>query len=82
MPITYKVEDLNGRELPNSYHEPELLKAKQELFFIEQVLDTKKINGRDYSLVRWEGYGSDFDQWIPSTEVTDVQRLQEQLIVK
>ena len=28
--------------------------------------------------MRWEGYGSDFDQWIPSTEVTDVQRLQEQ----
>ena len=78
IPITYKVEDLNGRQLPNSYHEPELLKAKQELFFIEQVLDTKKINGRDYSLVRWEGYGSDFDQWIASTEVTDVQRLQEQ----
>jgi hypothetical protein len=79
MPITYKVEDLNGRQLPNSYHEPELLKAKQELFFIEQILDSKKINGRDYSLVRWEGYGPDFDQWIPTTEVTDVQRVQEQL---
>jgi hypothetical protein len=55
------------------------LEGLLELFFIEQVLDTKKINGRDYSLVRWEGYGSDFDQWVPTSEVTDVRRLQEQL---
>lgn len=79
IPMTYKVEDLNGHQLPNSYHEPELLKARQELFFIEQVIDTKTINGRSYSLVRWEGYGSDFDQWIPTSEVRDVQRLQQDL---
>ena len=43
-PITYKLKDLNNEEIQGSFYEPELLKAKQEIFRIDKVIrrDYKK----------------------------------------
>ena len=43
-PITYKIKDLKNEEIKGSFYEPKLLKAKQELFRIDQVIrrDYKK----------------------------------------
>ena len=35
-PITYKLKDLNNEEIKGSFYEPELLKAKQDIFRIEK----------------------------------------------
>ena len=37
-PITYKLKDLNDEEIKGSFYEPELLKAKQEVFRIDKVI--------------------------------------------
>ena len=62
-PITYKLRDLNGEEIQGSFYEPELLKAKQNVFRIEKVIR------RDYkkkqALVKWKGYNNDFNSWTP-----------------
>ena len=44
-PITYKLKDLNNEEIQGSFfYEPEILKAKQDVFRIEKVIrkDYKK----------------------------------------
>ena len=42
-PITYKIKDLNDVEIQGSFYEPELLKARQDVFRIDKVMK------RDYS---------------------------------
>ena len=60
-PITYKLKDLNDEEIKGSFYEPELLKAKQDVFRIDKVVQ------RDYkkkqALVKWKGYSDDFNSW-------------------
>ena len=69
-PITYKIKDLNNEEIKGSFYEPELLKAKQEVFRIDKVIR------RDYkkkqALVKWKGYSDDFNSW---TSFKDLQTI-------
>ncbi|CAH3016501.1 unnamed protein product [Porites evermanni] len=37
-PITYRLKDLNHEEIQGSFYEPELLKAKQNVFRIQKVI--------------------------------------------
>ena len=68
--ITYKLEDLNNEEIQGSFYEPELLKAKQEVFRIDKVIR------RDYkkkqALVKWKGYSDDFNTWIPIKDLKEI----------
>ena len=43
-PITYRLKDLNNEEIQGSFYEPELLKAKQDVFRIDKIIrrDYKK----------------------------------------
>jgi len=69
-PITYKLKDFNDEELRRSFYEPELLKAKQNVFRIDKVIR------RDYkkkqALVKRKGYSDDFNSWIPIKDLTDL----------
>ena len=69
-PITYRLKDLNKGEIQGSFYEPELLKAKQDIFRIDKVIR------RDYkkkqALVKWLGYSNDFNSWIPLSSLKDL----------
>ena len=69
-PITYKLKDLNNEEIQGSFYEPELLKAKQDIFRIDKVI------WRDYkkkqALVKWKGYNDDFNSWIPMKDLNSL----------
>ena len=69
-PITYRLRDLNNEEIQGSFYEPELLPAKQVIFRIEKVI------WRDYkkkqALVKWLGYGDDFNSWIPLSNLQEL----------
>ena len=71
-PITYKIKDLNDEEIQGSFYEPELLKAKQEVFRIDKVIR------RDYkkkqALVKWKGYSDDFYSWIPFRDLKNIYK--------
>ena len=68
-PITYEVKDLNNEEIQGSFYEPELLRAKQDVFRIDKVLR------RDYkkkqALVKWKGYNDNFNSCIPINDLKD-----------
>ena len=69
-PITYKLKDLNDEEIQGNFYEPELLKAKQEVFRIDKVIR------RDYkkkqALVKWKGYSDNFNSWIPIKDLKNI----------
>ena len=69
-PVTYKIRDLNDEEIQGSFYEPELLRAKQNVFRIEKVIR------RDYkkkqALVKWKGYSNEFNSWIPFKDLRDI----------
>ena len=64
-PITYRLKGLNNEEIQGSFYEPELLKAKQDVFRIEKVIRGDYIEKQ--ALVKWLGYSDDFNSWFPRT---------------
>ncbi|KAL9986586.1 hypothetical protein ACROYT_G000754 [Oculina patagonica] len=66
----FTTQDLNNEDIQGSFYEPELLKAKQDVFRIDKVVR------RDYkkkqALVKWKGYSDDFNSWIP---IKDLQHI-------
>ena len=68
--ITYKLKDLNNEEIQGSFYEPELLKAKQDIFRIEKVI--RKDHKKKQALVKWKRYSDDFNSRIP---IKDLQHI-------
>ena len=56
-PITYKIKDLNGEEIKDSFYEQVLQKITQEMFRVEKVIRRKG----DKSVVKWVGYPDEFN---------------------
>ena len=64
-PVTYRIADLNGKEIMGTFYEPELQKTDQELFRIEKVIK----RGKKKYLVKWKGYSYDFNSWVDSKNI-------------
>ena len=69
-PITYKIKDLNDETIEGSFYEPELLKAKQDVFRIDKVI--RRDHKKKQALINWKGYSDEFNSWIP---MKDLQRV-------
>ena len=70
-PVTYKLADLQGKEIKGTFYEPELQKTEQQIFRIEKVI--KKEKGR--SLVKWKGYSDKFNSWVDNKDLIDLSQL-------
>ena len=57
VPWTYVLNDLNGEEIIETFHEKELLKANQQELRMEKVIKRKG----DKLYVKWKGYNSSFN---------------------
>ena len=69
-PITYKLKDLRGEDIQGSFYEPELLKAKQEVFRIDKVI--RRDHKKKQALIKWRGYSDDFNTWIPLKDLKNI----------
>ena len=67
-PVTYELVDTKGEKIKGSFYEQELQKTKQEIYRIEKVLRKRKRNGVQEVYVKWKGYNSNFNSWIPLTD--------------
>ena len=66
-PVTYTIEDTKGIEIQGTFYEPDLQKSKQEIYRIEKVLKKRtRADGVKEIYVKWKGYSSDFNSWIPA----------------
>ena len=72
LPPTYRIKNDKEEELEGSFYEQELQKTKEELFRIEKVIRWKKINGQKMGRVKWTGYDSSYNSWLPETEIKDL----------
>ena len=70
-PITYKLEDLEGKEIKRSFYAEELQKTKEQIYKIEKII--KKENGR--SFVKWEGYDDKFNSWVANKNIKDLNQI-------
>lgn len=72
----YVLRDLNGTLLDGRFYEHELQKvsiAPDRLYEIDKIVDTKGRGRSKRYLVKWVGYGEEFNSWVPASEVEQLQ---------
>ena len=67
-PITYKIQDLEEKEIKGTFYEPELQKMGQQIYKIEKVIKKEK----DRSYVKWEGYSDKLNSWVDNKDLIDL----------
>ena len=65
VPWTYVINDLNGKEITETFYEDELQKTNQKEFRIEKVIKRKG----DKLYVKWKGYDSSLNSWIDKNDL-------------
>ena len=74
-PVVYTVQHLLERPIEGTFYEEELQKVKRpDIFRIEKVLKKHTKNKKTEYLVRWSGYGPDFDSWIQSSDIEPITK--------
>ena len=64
-PPTYTIEDTLGEPVQGTFHGEDLQSIVQEIYRIDRVLK----RGKDRLLVKWKGYSSAFNWWIPLADL-------------
>jgi hypothetical protein len=74
-PPVYELEDLNRKLINGKFYNEDLKPVritKHTIFKIIKILDTSVRRGIREYLVRWKGYGPDFDSWIIAASVKNI----------
>jgi Chromo (CHRromatin Organisation MOdifier) domain len=64
-PVVYRIKDLNNEILQGVFYEHELQKIikTDDVYKIDHIIRKRIKNGRKEYLIRWLGFGPDFDTW-------------------
>jgi hypothetical protein len=71
IPPRYKLVDLKGRDIAGTVYEQEIRKVtyNKGVYRVEKVVRRRTRDKVKEALIRWQGYGEDFDSWIPDADV-------------
>lgn len=76
-PPVYKIQDYDGEIIGGTFYEQELQKiivSSDKSFKIEKILDKKRRGKSVLVLVKWLGWPSKFNSWVPEKQVVDLQK--------
>ena len=69
LPPTYKIRD-EKEDIEGSFYQQELQKTSENTFRIEKVLRRmRKPDGTKLARVKWIGYDSSYNSWIPESDI-------------
>ena len=69
LPVTmYSVKEWDGTPIHGNFYPEELTLVKGDVFKIEKIIRRGKPNGVPSRLVKWEGFASKYNQWVPETD--------------
>lgn len=71
----YKLVDYDGEPIEGTFYEYELQKVrltKDYMYKVEKILKKRTVGGEKQLLIRFKGYPSKFDTWLPETQVVDI----------
>ena len=71
-PVTYVLKDDHGEEIKGTFYKEEIQKVgEKQVYRIEKILGERQgRSGQKEYLVKWFGYDSSFNSWIPRGHVT------------
>ena len=66
----YVLETFDGKEVVNgSFYDNELTKVTGDIYRIEKIIKTKKINGKTQHYVKWKGFNDTYNSWIDAENI-------------
>ena len=70
-PPVYKLKDYDGKELKGTFYEKELQKVikSNDVYEVEKILKKRGRGNNVQYLVKWLGYPSKFNSWVPASEI-------------
>jgi hypothetical protein len=71
----YVLEDLNNTPIDGQFYQEVLVPvriSKSKEFKIDKILRERTRHGIREVLVRWKGYPTSFDSWIPASSVKSI----------
>ena len=72
IPSVYRLREYDETMLGGTFYERELQRVQQseaDLFRIEKILKARGKGKNEQYLVRWSGWPSKYDQWIPASSL-------------
>ena len=75
-PNMYALKDHEQEPIIGRFYENELsaVDKKDDVYRVEKVLKRKKVKGEEMVLVKWLGYSSKHNSWIPKKDIMNVKR--------
>ena len=74
-PNVYELEDHEGEPIIGTFYEEELSsvnKKDDDVYRVERIVKRKKVRGKEMVLVKWLGYDSKHNSWIPESDIKDI----------
>ena len=68
----YEIEDLEGEPIIGKFYKEELSRVhkKDNVYKVEK---RKKVKGKKMVLIKWLGYDSKHNSWIPESDIQNIQ---------
>lgn len=76
LPSMVTLKDYKGEEIEGNFYADEIQKIGRDrdndVYEVEKVIQQKRQNGEIWYLVKWLGYGDEFNSWVRKRDVTAI----------
>jgi hypothetical protein len=70
----YELKDYSGEIISGKFYQNQLMQAyEQDTYLVEQIIRSRKKEGKKEYLVRWKGWAPKFDSWISEEDLKSLK---------